>query len=36
MRVGPAAYAKIQHDGLRAEAITAVFGASDAAKWLRI
>ena len=36
IQAGPAAYAKIQRDGLRAEDITAVFGASGAAKWLSI
>ncbi len=36
IQAGPAAYAKIQRDGLRAEDITAVFGASGAAKWLGI
>lgn len=36
IKAGPAAYAKIQRDGLRPEDVTAVFGASGAAKWLGI
>ena len=36
IQAGPDAYAKIQRDGLQAEDIAAVFGASGAAKWLGI
>ena len=36
IQAGPYAYAKIQRDGLQAEDIAAVFGASGAAKWLGI
>lgn len=36
IQAGPTAYAKIQRDGLHPEDVTAVFGASGAAKWLGI